>query len=85
MTKARKIVKRNDHLMDATRYLIVSGRRVMSIEPRPTGTEVLSASESCTPYDVIWFPITRRPSRSEQQRPWARTTISLPYCPVFFW
>jgi phage terminase large subunit-like protein len=25
-----KIVKRNDHLMDATRYLIVSGRRIMS-------------------------------------------------------
>jgi hypothetical protein len=30
-----KIVKRNDHLMDATRYLIVSGRLVMCAEPRP--------------------------------------------------
>jgi len=30
-----KIVKRNDHLMDATRYLIVSGRSIMSIEQRP--------------------------------------------------
>jgi len=30
-----KIVKRNDHLMDATRYLIVSGRVVMCVEARP--------------------------------------------------
>jgi terminase large subunit-like protein len=29
-----KIVKRDDHLMDATRYLIVSGRLVMTTEPR---------------------------------------------------
>src|SRR5215510_132587 len=28
-----KIVKRDDHLMDATRYLIVSGRLLMSTEP----------------------------------------------------
>jgi len=30
-----KIVKRSDHLMDATRYLIVSGRSVMRTRPRP--------------------------------------------------
>ena len=29
-----KIVKRDDHLMDATRYLIVSGRMLMKIEER---------------------------------------------------
>jgi phage terminase large subunit-like protein len=29
-----KIVKRDDHLMDATRYLIVSGRWLMTTEPR---------------------------------------------------
>ena len=30
-----KIVKRDDHLMDATRYLIVSGRSRMCTPPRP--------------------------------------------------
>jgi phage terminase large subunit-like protein len=30
-----KIVKANDHLMDATRYLMVSGRPLMRIQPRP--------------------------------------------------
>jgi hypothetical protein len=30
-----KIVKRNDHLMDATRYLIVSGRLMMCVKPQP--------------------------------------------------
>ena len=30
-----KIVKRDDHLMDATRYLIVSGRPLMRIAPEP--------------------------------------------------
>jgi hypothetical protein len=29
-----KIVKQNDHLMDATRYLILSGLHVASREPR---------------------------------------------------
>lgn len=32
---AGKIVKRDDHLMDATRYLVVSGRAHMTTEPRP--------------------------------------------------
>jgi Terminase RNaseH-like domain len=32
---AGKIVKRDDHLMDATRYLIVSGRRHMCTKPQP--------------------------------------------------
>ena len=31
-----KIVKRDDHLMDATRYLIVSGRLLMRIAPEPS-------------------------------------------------
>jgi phage terminase large subunit-like protein len=31
-----KIVKSNDHLMDATRYLCVSGMAVMRVRPRPT-------------------------------------------------
>jgi hypothetical protein len=31
-----KIVKRDDHLMDATRYLIVSGRLRMKTKPRPS-------------------------------------------------
>ena len=31
-----KIVKREDHLMDATRYLIVSGRPHMKTQPRPS-------------------------------------------------
>ena len=30
-----KIVKHSDHLMDATRYLIVSGRPLMRIQHRP--------------------------------------------------
>ena len=30
-----KIVKRDDHLMDATRYLIVSGRTRMCTQPKP--------------------------------------------------
>jgi len=30
-----KIVKRDDHLMDATRYLVVSGRLLMRIRPKP--------------------------------------------------
>ena len=30
-----KIVKRDDHLMDATRYLIVSGRLLMRTAPEP--------------------------------------------------
>ena len=30
-----KIVKHSDHLMDATRYLIVSGRPLMRTKPRP--------------------------------------------------
>jgi hypothetical protein len=30
-----KIVKRDDHLMDATRYLIVSGRLLMRPVPEP--------------------------------------------------
>jgi hypothetical protein len=30
-----KIVKRDDHLMDATRYLIVSGRLQMQLPPEP--------------------------------------------------
>ncbi|MFZ1008966.1 MAG: hypothetical protein WAN65_19150, partial [Candidatus Sulfotelmatobacter sp.] len=30
-----KIVKVNDHLMDATRYLMVSGIQVMRLRPRP--------------------------------------------------
>jgi phage terminase large subunit-like protein len=30
-----KIVKQDDHLMDATRYLILSGRRQMCTKPRP--------------------------------------------------
>jgi hypothetical protein len=30
-----KIVKKNDHLMDATRYLIMSGLRIATTEPRP--------------------------------------------------
>jgi hypothetical protein len=30
-----KIVKRDDHLMDSTRYLIVSGRPRMCIRPQP--------------------------------------------------
>ena len=32
---AGKIVKRDDHLMDATRYLIVSGRLQMQLPPEP--------------------------------------------------
>jgi hypothetical protein len=30
-----KIVKRDDHLMDATRYLIISGRQRMRTMPQP--------------------------------------------------
>ena len=30
-----KIVKRDDHLMDATRYLIISGRPRMHTQPQP--------------------------------------------------
>lgn len=31
--KDGKVIKANDHLMDATRYLIVSGRELMSLKP----------------------------------------------------
>jgi phage terminase large subunit-like protein len=34
-----RIVKRDDHLMDATRYLIVSGRNCMRKPPRPKTSE----------------------------------------------
>ncbi len=34
-----KIVKRDDHLMDATRYLIVSGRLVIQVQPQPEPVE----------------------------------------------
>jgi hypothetical protein len=30
-----KIVKRDDHLMDATRYLVISGRTHMRAKPQP--------------------------------------------------
>ena len=30
-----KVVKQNDHLMDAMRYLIVSGRERMKVKPAP--------------------------------------------------
>jgi hypothetical protein len=33
-----RIVKANDHLMDATRYLMVSGRRLMRIQPQRPGS-----------------------------------------------
>jgi hypothetical protein len=33
-----KIVKRDDHLMDATRYLVVSGRLLMRTKPKPPQT-----------------------------------------------
>lgn len=36
-----KIVKRDDHLMDATRYLIVSGRVHMRTKPRPVNWNAL--------------------------------------------
>ena len=32
---AGEIVKRYDHLMDATRYLMISGRPYMCTKPRP--------------------------------------------------
>jgi phage terminase large subunit-like protein len=32
-----KIVKANDHLMDATRYLVVSGRDYLKVQPRGSG------------------------------------------------
>ena len=36
---AGKIVKRDDHVMDATRYLIVSGREHMRTAPAPVEPE----------------------------------------------
>jgi phage terminase large subunit-like protein len=39
-----KIVKRDDHLMDATRYLIVSGRALLTTEPEPYRYEPLPRS-----------------------------------------
>ena len=39
-----KIVKVNDHLMDATRYLCVSGIAVMRVRPRPTQIHVATRS-----------------------------------------
>ena len=40
-----KIVKRDDHLMDATRYLVISGRSLMRLQPRkgrPPGSSSLT-------------------------------------------
>jgi hypothetical protein len=34
-----KIVEGHDHLMDATRYLVVSGRAYLKARPRPSRTE----------------------------------------------
>ncbi len=34
-----KVVKRHDHLMDATRYLIISGRMLMKVQHRPVPEE----------------------------------------------
>jgi hypothetical protein len=36
-----KVVKANDHLMDATRYLVVSGRDYLTIPPQPGRRRVL--------------------------------------------
>ena len=33
-----RVVKKNDHLMDAMRYLIMTGRDLMTTEPKPTRT-----------------------------------------------
>jgi hypothetical protein len=43
-----KIVKVADHLMDATRYLVISGRGVMRTVPRPV---VASSVRRSTPAD----------------------------------
>jgi hypothetical protein len=39
-----KIVKTHDHLMDATRYLVVSGRSCLRVEPKPQATPVYKAT-----------------------------------------
>jgi hypothetical protein len=44
---AGKIVKRDDHLMDATRYLIVSGRSRMCTKPKPR-------PPPRTPTGILW-------------------------------
>jgi hypothetical protein len=41
-----KIVKRDDHLMDATRYLIVSGRLQMRTAPEPGQGEPASHAQA---------------------------------------
>jgi phage terminase large subunit-like protein len=44
-----KIVKRDDHLMDATRYLIVSGRTRMRTQPKPR------TAQKGTQYRSLWL------------------------------
>lgn len=43
-----KIVKVADHLMDATRYLVMSGRATMKTEPRPYKPGRVSSSVETT-------------------------------------
>lgn len=38
-----KVVKANDHLMDATRYLVVSGRDYLKLKPRPSSLTLAPA------------------------------------------
>lgn len=41
-----KIVKHNDHLMDATRYLVVSGRDLLKVQPRKANGGGYAVSQS---------------------------------------
>ena len=49
-----RIVKQNDHLMDATRYLIVSGRQRMQIKP-PEQPQVVHQELWNVPPDLQWM------------------------------
>jgi len=50
-----KIVKKDDHLQDATRYLIVSGREHMRVQPAPQKEKPVSAWASASSFSTGWM------------------------------
>jgi hypothetical protein len=51
-----KIVKRDDHFMDATRYLIISGRPRMCTRPQPPQASTQAPARRC---DMVVKRLTR--------------------------
>ena len=50
-----KIVKKNDHLQDSTRYLVISGRDRMTTEPVAASDEYIEFAYSNGPNSLSWM------------------------------